>query len=134
MSFTAGHSSLAGATWTPDGGGTTVLAIRGHSWEEQVAGLLTTHTQSGGKAARIAGVLDGQGNVTADVDAALLPPGFSLKAGQKGVMTFGVGSASPFSVHGMILKVHYQTAVEGKVEYNFDVAMDSTTGAYVYPS
>lgn len=132
MGYTAGFSQ--GVTFTPDGGSLATLKVKGHNWDEMVNKLNTTHTGSGGKAACIASYLDGNGNINAGYDSAQLLSAVSVTAATKGVITFALGTASPLSVHVMITKVHRESSVEGWVIYNFDVAMDSTTGSYTLES
>lgn len=136
MAYTAGYSQ--GCTFLIDGGGggAVTLNVTGHSWEEQVADLKTTNTGSSGKATRIAGVLDGFGNVSANVDAAALVNAASpgVVAGAKGVLTFAIGGATPISVHCMVTKLRWQSSVDGLVQYNFDVALDNTSGSYTRPT
>lgn len=135
MAYVPGYSQ--GATWQTDGaGGATTLNITDWSWEEMVNKLVTTHSGSGGIAACIAGIFDGDGNVQANIDAAALPcaaaPG--IRAGAKGTITYAVGGSTPFSIHCMITKVPWKSAVNGLVSYSFQVALDSTTGSYTRPT
>lgn len=133
MGYIAGFSQ--GATFTPDGGAPAVLPIKTHSWEEAVNAIDTSDSSSGGLEKCLAAILRGTGNVTAGVDTLQFPSGVSIRAGQKGTMTFAVGMAAPFSVHCMILKVHYANeGVDGWISYNFDVKMDATSGAYTRPA
>lgn len=76
-------------------------------------------------------------NVTANVDAAALPSGLGspIKFGTKGTLTLSPGSANPFSIKCMVTKVHWASAVEGLITYNFDVESDETNaGSITYPT
>lgn len=131
MAFTAGFNQSV--TFTLDGQGQArTLKVRSHSWEEQVARLVTTHSESGGTASAVAGVLDGRGNVTAFVDSADLPQAGvnAVTAGAKGTITFEFATANALSAHVMIEKVNWTSEVEGLVAWNFDCSIDSTTGSY----
>lgn len=135
MAFVPGYSQ--GATFQLDGaGGATTLKIKSWSWAEHVERLITTHTSSAGVQACLAGILDGDGNVTACIDAAALPnaaaPG--IVAGAKGTITFAVGASTPWSIHVMVTKNHHQSNVNGLVEFDVDVALDSTSGSYIRPT
>lgn len=135
MAFQAGFNK--GATFQLDGaGGATTLNITGWSHDDMGDVLETTHTGSGGQQAFIAGILRGNGNVTANVDAAALPnataPGVVF--GAKGTLTLAVGGSTPWSVHVIVEKVHWQSVVNGLVSYNFDYKSDSTSGSYTRPT
>lgn len=130
MEFTPGYNKAV--TFKVDGAGSaTTLKVTDWSWEEQVNALVTTHTGSGGKATRIAGVLDGDGTVTANVDIDALPnataPG--IVAGAKATITYSFGTATPWSAHVLVTKVNYRSQVGGLLTYNFNVALDDD-GSY----
>jgi hypothetical protein len=111
-----------------------VMKIKSTSWDEHIEKLIVTHTQSGGVQGWIAGILDGEGHVDANIDASLVPPNFALVAGIQGIAVWGIGSANAFQLPVGVTKVHYQSAVAGLVEYSFDIALNSETGVYVRPS
>lgn len=123
-------------TFKVDGGSDVVLKVTGWSWEEQVNALVTTHTGSNGKAQRIAGVLDADGNVEANIDAASLPfatsPG--IRAGAKGVIKYDYGATNPWTAHVLITKVSSRSQVNGLLTYNFQVALDDDNTNYSIPS
>ena len=132
MAFIAGYNR--GVTWQLVGAGAqTALNVTGHSWAEMVDKLDVTHTGTAGEQAVIGGVLRGDGNVKANLNDAQPiannPP--FLRAGQKGLLRFDVGTTTPTIVPALILKVNYQSTVEGKIEYDFDVTLDSLTGTFV---
>lgn len=110
------------------------LKIKGTTWDEHIEKLIVTHSQSGGVQGWIAGILDGEGNVTANINADAVPASFALVAGVKGIATWGIGSVNPFTIPVGVTKVHYQSTVAGLVEFSFDMALDSETGAYVRAS
>lgn len=135
MAYVPGYDKAA--TFQLDGAGSaTTLAIRSWSWAENVQKLVTTHTGTSGKAACIAGVLDGEGDVEANLDAAALPcataPG--IKAGAKGSITFAVGGSTTWIIHVMVTRVNWRSAVDALVTYSFSVALDYTTTTYTYPT
>lgn len=132
MAFTAGYSEQT--TFALDGGSAVTLSVTDHTWDEMVEELRTTHTGSGGVTSRIPGVFDGNGSVKANVDTVAYPwaasPG--IRSGNKGVITMETGTASPFSIHVMITKIHIQSSnPDGLVNYSFDYALDSTVVAGV---
>jgi len=97
--------------------------------------LDVTHTGTLGIQALLAGILRGDGNVKANFDNAQVPstsPPF-IRAGAGGLIDFYLGASTPFTVPCLITKVNYQSTVEGKVEYDFDVSLNSLAGNYVYP-
>lgn len=111
-------------------GGTT-LKVLSSTWAESVEKLVVTHSQSGGVQGWIPGILDGEGEVTANVDADQVPPDLAIYAGASATMLFPLGSAQPFSLPITITRVNYQFAVNGLVNYSFNVAMNSEVGEYV---
>ena len=133
MAYVPGYSQ--GVTFDLNSAAAPVtLKVTGHSWQEKVADLITTNTGSGGIQERIAGVLDGEGTVDANTDAAAFPwdtsPG--VRAGAKGTITFAVGGSTPHSVKCMILEVLSKSVVDGLVQYSFRVALDNTSGTSAY--
>ena len=112
----------------------TSLKIKASTWDEHIEKLIVTHSQSLGIQGWIAGVLDGEGTVQAVIDSSLIPPNLLIVPGTMGFIRWVLGSAVDFSIPGGITKVHYSTAVAGLVEYSFDFALNSETGAYVRAS
>lgn len=110
--------------------GGTSLKILESSWDEEIDQLIVTHSQSGGVEGWIAGILKGEGTVRANVDADSAPPALTIVPGAMGTFLFTIGTATPFVIPVGITKVHYQTAVEGKVEYSFNVKLNSEAGTY----
>lgn len=140
MGFQAGYNK--GAIWrlATAGAGTT-LRITDHSWAEAVDKLDVTHTGTGGLQALLAGIFRGQGTVKANYDTDRMPhataPG--IRAGLRGELQLDLGGADPFIIPAMITKVNYQSQVQGKVEYSFDVEFDFNAiadgaAAYSYPA
>lgn len=93
-----------------------------------------------GLQALIAGIFRGDGNVKGVVnDAAYIwstTP--KVQAGNTGTLRFYVGETSApfFTVPCLITKVHLQSEVAGRVDYDFDVSLSilSGSGLYVYPA
>lgn len=114
----------------------TTLNITAWSWEESVNTLLVTHSGSGGIAARIAGVLDGEGTVEANYDSAnnMFAAAPSVKAGIRGVVKIQVGTTNPFIIPVIVQKVPFKSSVDGLVQYTFTVQLDSQSGSYSQPS
>jgi hypothetical protein len=119
-------------TFKVDGGAFVTLNVVSSNWTEKVVKLVTTDTGTAGLAACIAGVLDGDGQVEANVSSSALycaaSPG--IVAGAKGTITFPIGGATPFSIHVMIVEVGPRIPALGLVTYHFSVALDGTTGTY----
>lgn len=134
MAYQPGYNK--GATFKLDGANAAVtLNIRSWSWEEHVARLVTTHTGTNGNSTCIRGVLDGEGNVEANVDAAALVNAASpgVVAGAKGTITYNVGGTNAWSAHVLVTRLSNRSAVDGLVGYQFSVAMDDD-GNYARPS
>jgi hypothetical protein len=106
------------------------LKVTATTWDEHVEVLDVTHSQSGGVEAWIPGILRGEGTITANINSAAMPYSFNVFPGNGGVLTWRLGSSNPFSIPFGVTKVHYQSAVAGKVEYSFDVKLNSEEGAY----
>jgi hypothetical protein len=140
MAFTAVTGAANGAAFTLDAGGTTTLAIEAWTWAEQVEKIITTHSQSGGLEAVIAGIGSGDGNVRASLDLTNFP-WVRIRAGAKGTITLTVVNQNSIlktiSLHVMVTKLNLESEVAGKVTYDFDVCLDSSvdpTTAISYPS
>jgi hypothetical protein len=113
--------------------GSSVLKILESSWDEEIEKLIVTHSQSGGVEGWIPGILKGEGTVRANVDADLVPSSsLGITPGAFGTMRYTIGSANPFVIPIGVVKVHYQSAVEGKVEYSFTVALNSEASDGIY--
>lgn len=122
-------------TFLVSGGGAAItLNVTGHTWAEMIDALDITHTGTGGVQALLAGIFRGDGNIKGNVDAAILPSTFFIRAGFNGLFGIPLGSPTPFVVPAMIVKVNYQSLVEGKVEFNFDIKLNALAGNYTYPS
>jgi len=136
MAFQAGYNKHT--NFTPSGtAGTTPLNVTGWSSAEEVDKLDVTHTGTGGMQAVIAGILRVNGNVKANWDDAAVissNPTPHIRAGTKGVIGHFMTGGQYITVPVMITKVNYQSAVEGKIEYNFDYTLDSLSGTYSLPS
>jgi hypothetical protein len=134
MAFVAGYSNPV--TYDPTGvTGVQTLQITGWTASEEVQRLITTHSGSGGLQTCIRGVYDLTGNVTANYDAAARPHATpEIRAGNTGTITFATstGVNDKFSLSVLIVKVNYVSAVNGLVQYNFDVALDA--GSITYPA
>jgi hypothetical protein len=135
MSFEAGYDK--GVKFTPTGTSGIELNITGWTWAEEVNKLDVTNTGTSGIQALIAGVLRGDCNITANLDGDFMPNDFSMRAGIKGVI---LASAGRFSVSGvirriqipvMVIKVNYESKVDGLVSWNCDASLDFLSGTYI---
>jgi len=135
MPFQAGKTKTVTFQYQNAGAAVT-LNVTGHTWDEAIDKLDTTSSGSNGVQELIAGILRGAGSVKANVDSTYVvtsPLGlYRINAGQKGLMTFQVGYTQPYTVPCMVTKVHHQSEVAGKVEYSFDVELDSSASATAY--
>lgn len=116
-------------------GAVATLNITGSTWDEEINTILVTHSGSGGVAARIPNVLDGKGTVNADVDL-LAPPYLNpplIVPGVSGTFLIFIAPGRAFQVPAIIPKVHYESQVQGKVSYSFDLEMNSLVGLYLRP-
>ena len=138
MAFVAGFSNPV--TFQAVGAGAaTTLNITGWTGGEEVVRLITTHSGSLGLQASLAGIYDFLANVTANYDLAAFPHTIppNIRAGVKGTITLstGTGATTKFTMGVLITKVNYASPVNGLVNYNFDVGLDSSTVATVtYPT
>lgn len=116
--------------FVPDGqANQAALKVTGHSWSESVEALNATHSGTSGFAAMLAGVLSGQGNVKANIDAAAFPwvnPLPFIRAGTSGVIHFYFGAY--YAVPCLITKVNHQSEVNGLISYDFDVVLSVLAG------
>mgnify|MGYP001584489842 CR=1 FL=1 len=130
MAFTSAHSQPV--TFTLTGGQSVTLNVLDAVWDEEVQDLLVTHTGSGGIAARLPGVLDGNGDIKAKVDAAALAwatsPG--IRPGAKGTLVIAVGASTTYSIPCMICKLHAQSCNPNNtvVNYSFSFKLDGISG------
>jgi hypothetical protein len=117
------------------------INVTGWDWEEKINAILTTHTGSGGVAERIAGVLDGSGTIMFNFDLANeqnLDP-TDIKAGTVGLLKFFIANSFNtftkfFIVPYIIESVPYKVVVDGKVEVQAKILMNSSQGAYTRPT
>ncbi len=134
FNFVSGHANPVG--WQAVNAGVVLLNVTASSWTESINALIVTHSGTGGLAARLANVLDGEGTFEADYDADvspyLNPP--RLRPGVNGLYLFFVTPLRFFQCPIMILKVPYKTAVLSKVSYTVDVALNALAGSYIVPA
>lgn len=96
--------------------------------------LDVTHTGTAGVQALLAGIFRGDGNFKGNVDTSFMiwgsPP--TIVAGATGQLTFSVGSFSRWSIPLLVHELNVQSAVEGKVEYDFNASLSILAGSQVY--
>ena len=119
------------------GGALTVLCVTGHSLDIEVMVFEVVNTCSGGLMARIAGRTDVKGTVNADLDIDEVPYGNppNVIPGTRGFAVFGLTTINvprSIQVPCLIIKTHYEVAMNTQVKYSFDVGLDSRLGALVY--
>lgn len=134
MPFLAGYA--VGYAWQTIGGVATTIFITGHSWKEQVDKLDVSSTGTGQIQAILFGIARGQGNVKGNFDTLRVPWSLPplIRAGTKGLFIIGLGTPSNFSIPSAVIAVHHQSAVEGKVEYDFDIELDALATAAQDPA
>lgn len=121
------------------GGANALLNVTGHSLDIMRILFDVTNTSHGGDTARISGKRDASGTVNADFDADL-PPYLNppnIIEGVLGIMLFFYSPlvlGRPIQVPVIVEKIHYQSAVDAKTIYSFDVKMSKIAGALVYPA
>ena len=123
-----------GVSYTPAGGGATTLKVEGYDFGEENAVLDVTHTGTAGLRARIAGLTDLKGNITASVDTSLYPRATTtplIRAGAKGTITFTVNATGPDTISFTVIieRVNYSSRVDGNLKYNFDILLDNLAEA-----
>jgi hypothetical protein len=124
------------ATIQPAGAGSaTDINITGWDWEPKINAMLTTHSGSEGIAQRLAGVLDGAGQIMFNYDLAnpqnLTP--YAIVAGGIGVIALHVSGDSFFQVPYMIESTPYKVVVDGKVEVSAKILLNGAAGTYIEP-
>lgn len=123
-----------GVSYTPSGGSATVLKVTGWDFGEINNTNIVTHTGTAGLQARIAGITDLNGNVTATVDTTLYPFATTtplIRAGGKGTITFTLNSTGPDTIAFTVIiaRVNFSSRVDGVLTYNFDVELDNLAEA-----
>ena len=138
MAFNYQRGDFCPVLWQPAGGALATLNIKAHSLD--ISSLLfdVSNTGSslltGGLRARIPGLRDVQGTVSADYDLDSPPYGaISIFDGLSGVCGFNLSPLKTLQVPVIIEKVHYEMAVESEIKYSFDVKANSRAGLIVYP-
>lgn len=124
--------------WTPTGGTAVVMSITG--WGGSILESLTldvTSTSHGGGRARIGGVEDSKGNITAFVDLDVNPwSNYGIRNGFLGVLQPYVitTQAAAFTIPIIIAKVNYKSAIQEALSFNFDWELSVIAGNFQYPS
>ncbi len=141
--FVPGH--FAPVSWTPTLGplanvpalgASTLLNIKSHDLKLSVLLHDVTHTGSLGVRGRLAGPLDADGNVQLDLDLDQLPflaipliaPGIS------GIAVFGLSLVGGIQVPLIVETLHFASAVDKEVMWDFAGKMNSRAGFLVYPA
>ena len=122
--------------WTAFGqGGPITLNVKKHSIDVESLLYDVTHTGTGGVRARLAGPVDASGNVLASLDLDLPPyaPALSIVAGQRGVALFYLSPTRFLQLPCSVQKLHFESAIESEVLWNFDTKMNALAGFFVYP-
>lgn len=133
--YSAGH--FVPVEWQRDGSNViTTLAIKSH--DLRISALLhdVTSSATGGGRARLAGPLDVAGQVMCDldldappyVDPPLLLPGVS------GITNFGVSVSKGIQVPVILEELHFSSAIDQEVKWDFSVKMNQLAGVIVYPA
>lgn len=133
MPFQAGYDKFT--RFKPSfGSNFVIMCVTGHSWSEMIDAIDVTSTCHNGIQALLAGILRGEGNVKANVQSDVLPfNSLGIRAGVNGLLEFYYGYPIPFTAPCMIVKLNHKSAVESKVEYDFDVRLNTLAGAYTSP-
>src|SRR5262245_2076318 len=130
--FQAGFSNPV--KFTPDGAGQTTINITDWSHDELIDLLDTSHSGTAGVEDNIAGLLRAEGTFNADLDLNALPATAStpnLRAGVKGVFLKHVSTGKTIQVPARITRVHYASAVAGKVSWSCSYKLCASAGSYV---
>ena len=117
---------------------TTALTVRDQDLDLSALLLDVTSVLSGGARARLGGLQDASGTMTAVYDADSSPyltiPNIVPGAGGLLLYAVTVGATRSIQVPMRIEKVHWTNGIEKAVMYNFDAKMDSRIGTVVYPA
>ena len=111
------------------------LNIKSYTLDTSSLQIDVSNTGHGGDRARLSGIRDTAGTVTASLD--LDQPIYGtplLIAGVIGFCVFYVSPTKFFQVPCNIERVHYQSSTEKEVEYSFDVKHNAIVGLMVYPA
>lgn len=123
-----------GVSYTPAGASATPLKVTGWDFGDENNTQIVTHTGTAGLQARIAGVTDLKGNITAIVDTSLYPFATTtplIRAGAKGTITFTMNTTGPDTIAFTVIiaKVNFSSRVDGHLTYNFDIELDNLAEA-----
>ena len=132
--FVSGHANSF--QWQILGQSNQTLNVTASTWDEEINAIDVTHSGSGGVEARLANILRGRGTVNADFDL-LAPPYLNppqILSGFSGIGYFYVSPTRNFQIPSMILKVHWENPILGKVSYSFDIGLNSLAGQYIRPT
>ncbi len=136
QNFVPGHfAPVVFANAAAAGGVGVQLDIKDHTVDLTVLLHDVTNTGTGGVRARIAGPLDAQGTVNADLDLDSPPYGAAaIFPGVRGLCLFGFSLSRALQIPVRVEKLHFAAAVDKEVMYSFDVKMDANAGVVVYPA
>ena len=135
FNFSAGH--LVPVEWQRSGTAViTNLNIKSHDLRLSCLLHDVSGSGSGAGRARLAGPLDVAGQVMCDldldnppyVDPPLIVPGVS------GVCNFGLSASKGIQVPVIVEELHFTSAFEQQVKWDFSVKMNQLAGVIVYPA
>jgi hypothetical protein len=134
FNFQSGH--YCPVNWAPSGGVAGTLNIKSHDINLSVLLHDVTGTAAGGVRMRLAGPLDASGNVKADFDLDLPPYAAApiILPGLSGIITFGISATKGIQIPSICESLHFMSAVENEVTYDWASKMNSKAGFVVYPA
>jgi hypothetical protein len=131
MAFVPGYDKYMAFELTGQGTATQ-FNVTGWDEKESITDLDVTHTGTAGITARIRGLLDNAGTVDLNFDTSVIPwtQSNQIRAGNKGVFTFFMGTTNPFLIPAIITEVGSKSVVNGLVTVNIAFKLDALSGTY----
>ncbi len=125
-------------TFQATGGTATRVDIKNHTIDISSMTYDVTHTGHNGIRARIAGLEDAKGTISASFDLDLPPYGTTpfIRHGVSGLCLFyvDISLVKHFQIPVIIPKTHYESGVESEMKYSFDVEMNRLAGLPAFPA
>lgn len=119
--FVPGHLCPVGVSFAV-GVTPVTLGVKEHATDFEIAPYDVTHTGTLGHRARLAGLVDARGNVTADLDADAAPWNLNIVPGVNCLVdaVYNGDVTHPWAIPALIVKVHFAQRVDAQITWNFD--------------
>ena len=137
MSFNFSPGHFVPVEWQRDGTAVvSTLNIKSHDLRLSVLLHDVTGSAAGGVRARLAGPTDVAGQVMCDLDLDAPPyidPPLILP-GASGITNFGVSASKGIQVPVIVEELHFSSAIDQEVKWDFSCKANSIAGVIVYPA